>query len=82
MSRFEHGANKNCKKRSRIFFQVDDQCNLKKNLKKYKKNMDMNPVVSKARGKYLVSKPNYLTTQFFFWIFSSNRKVENTSIYE
>ena len=51
-----------------------------KNMDNVRKHRDIKPVSVGARRNYLVSKPNYHTTNFIFRKFISNRNNKNADM--
>ena len=51
-----------------------------KNMENVRKHRDIKPVSVRARRNYLVSKPNYHTTNFIFRKFISNRNNKNADM--
>ena len=53
-----------------------------KTIENVKEHRDIQLITTEARRNYLVSKPNYDTTNFFVWKFISNRNKKSKYTHE
>ena len=60
----------------------NDFLSWRKTIENVKEHRDIQLITTEARRNYLVSKPNYDTTNFFVWKFISNRNKKSKYTHE
>ena len=65
-----------------IFFKLTNNAVFGKTMENVRQHRDIKLVTTERRRNYLVSEPNYYTTNFFYRKFISNRYKKKTDTYE